>query len=95
MWTAEQVFYMSKGRKLRVNVGKSKVMWCSQYVNVTLNVEIEWGTIIGSGLFSVLEVTSGSRWRMMSVLSSRGLGINAKKCQYEGVINCSNQWHCI
>ena len=39
-------------RKLRVNVGKSKVMSCSRYGNGGSNAcDSKWRTIRGSGLF--------------------------------------------
>ena len=92
-------------RKLRVNVGKSKVMRCSRYGNgdrmhVILNgealKEVECFKYLGSQVAAdggcegdvVQRMNDGNRaWRALkSVLSNRGLGIEAKKCLYEGVI---------
>ena len=92
-------------KKLRVNVGKSKVMRCSRYGNggrmhVILNGEpLEeldcfkyWGSQgaadRGCEMDVVHRMNEGYRsWgERKSVLINRGLGINAKKCLYEGVI---------
>ena len=92
-------------RKLRVNVGKSKVMRCSRYGNgdrmhVILNgeplEEVDCFKYLGSQVAAdggcdrdvVHRMNEGYRaWgALKSVLSSRGLGIKAKKCLYEGVI---------
>ena len=52
-------------RKLRVNVGKSKVMRCSRQVNVgRMNVRLNGDQFRGSGVFQVPGFASGSRWRM-------------------------------
>ena len=78
-------------RNLRVNVGKSKVMRCSRYVNAC---ETIWPTIKGSGMFKLIvsqaaadggckqDVVSRMNERqkswpvLKSVLSKRGVGIN-------------------
>ena len=92
-------------RKLRVNVGKSKVMRCSRYGNgnrmhVILNgeplEEVDRFKYLGSQVAAdggcerdvVHRTNEGYRaWgELKGVLSNRGLGIKAKKCQYEGVI---------
>ena len=86
-------------RSLRVNVGKSKVMRCSRYVNmgrmhVRLNgeqlEEVDCSKYLGSqvtadgGTYNQLWYKSGGVTK--SMLSNRGLGINTKKCLYDGVI---------
>ena len=92
-------------RKLRVNVGKSKVMRCSWYGNgdrmhVILNIEpleeVDCFKYLGSQVAAdggcerdvVQRMNEGYRaWAALkSVLNNTGLGIKAKKCQYEGVI---------
>ena len=92
-------------RKLRVNVGKSKVMRCSRYgngdrVHMILNgeplEEVDCIKYLGSQVAPdggcerdvVHGINEGYRaWgALKSVLSNRGLGINSKKCLYEGVI---------
>ena len=92
-------------RKLRVNVGKSKVMRCSRYGNgdrmhVILNgeplEEVDCFKYLGSQVAADGRCERDVVHRMnevyrawgalKSVLSSRGLGIKAKKCLYEGVI---------
>ena len=77
-------------RKLRVNVGKSKVMRSSKYENggrmhVILNGEplekADCLKYLGSqvaGEGSVYKMNEGDR-ALKNVLSNRGLGINAKK----------------
>ena len=81
-------------RKLRVNVGKSKVMRCSIYGNggrkwIVLST---WGSVVAADAGCERDVVhrtnEGYRtWgAMKSVLSNRRLGIKAKKCLYEGVI---------
>ena len=89
-------------RKLRVNVGQSKVMRCSRYGNgdrmhVILNgeplEEIDYFKYLGSqvaadGGYERHRMNEGYRaWgALKSVLSNRGLGIKEKKCLYEGLI---------
>ena len=63
-------------RKLRVNVGKSKVMRCSWYGNGD-----QMHVILNGAPFSTFH-----RSALKSVLSNGGQGIKAKKCLYEGVI---------
>ena len=72
-------------RKLRVNVGKSRVKSCSRYIH-----ECRWDARVKDEDCSS---TFGRKWRMWdtmkegykawgtleSVLSNRGLGTNAKK----------------
>ena len=96
-------------RKLRVNVGKNKVMRCSRYDNggrmhVILNGELLEevdcfkyleSEVAGNGGCErdvVHRMNEGYRaWgALKSVLSNRRVGIKAKKCLYEGVINCAN-----
>ena len=91
--------------KLRVNVGKSKVMRCSRYGNegrmhAIRNCEpleeVDYFKYLGSQVTAdggcerdvVHRINDGYRnWgALKSVLSNRGLGINTKKCLYEGVI---------
>ena len=82
-------------RKLRVNVGKSKVKRCSRWgpnggrMHVILNCEpleaVDCFKYLG------LQVADGGCERdvmraLKSFLGNRGLGIKAKKCLYEGVI---------
>ena len=92
-------------RKLKVNVGKSKVMRCSRYGNgdrmhVIVNGEqLEevdcfkylWAQVAADGGCErdvVHRMNEGYRARgaLKSVLSNRGLGIEATKCLYELVI---------
>ena len=80
---------VSEKRKLRVNVGKSKVVRCSRYGNegrmhMTLNGEVP-GVDGGCERDVVHRINEEYRaWRALkSVLSNRGLGIKAKKCLYE------------
>ena len=81
-------------RKLRVNVGKSKVLRCSRYGNGDrMHVILKY---LGSQVAAdggcerdvVHRMNQGYRaWgALKSVLRNRGLGIKAKKCLYEGVI---------
>ena len=69
---------VSERKKLRVNVGKSKVLRCLRYgngdrIHVILN---------GEPLVEVVCFKNmGSSWGVLkSMLSNRGLGIKAKKC---------------
>ena len=92
-------------RKLRVNVGKSKVMRCSRYSNwdrthMIVNgeplEEVDCFKYLGSQVAAdggcerdvVDRLNEGYRtWGALKrVMSNRGLGIKAKKSQYEGVI---------
>ena len=94
-----------KKKKLRVNVGKSKVMRCSRYgnggrmheiLNSELSEEVDCFKYLGSQVVfdlgcdrDVVHRMNGEyrAWgALKSVLTNRGLGINAKKCLYEGVI---------
>ena len=86
-----------KSRKLRVNVSKSKVMRCSRYGNWgSVACETKWRAVRQSGLSWTPGVASGDvvtmnegyrAWGALKcVLNDRGLGINGKKCLYEGVI---------
>ena len=93
-------------RKLRVNVGKSKVMRCSRYGNgdrmhVILPLEeVDWFKYLGSQVAAdggcerdvVHRMNEGYRaWgALKSVLINRGLGIKAKKCLYIRKSNCTN-----
>ena len=52
-------------RKLKVNVGKSKVMRCSRYGNGDrMHVILNGETLEEVDCFKVPGVASGSRWRM-------------------------------
>ena len=92
-------------RKLRVNVGKSKVMRYSRYGNLgrmhaRLNDEPleevdcfeRLRSQVAADRESERDVVHGvndwcrARGVLKGVLSNRGLGIKAKKCLYEGVI---------
>ena len=91
-------------RKLRVNVGKSKVIMCSMYLivgrtHVRLNGELSEEVNCFKYLVSleadgdwerdfIRRMSAGSKaWgAFKSMLRNRGLRINAKKCQYEGII---------
>ena len=91
-------------RKLRVNVGKSKVMRCSRYGNggrmhVILNgeplEEMDCFKYLGSQVAAdggcekevLHKMNEGYRaWGSLKSVNNRGLGIKAKKGQYEGVI---------
>ena len=59
---------ISKRRTLRLNVGKSKVIWCSRNANEgrawAKGKEAKLRTIRISGLLYVPDVTSGNWWRM-------------------------------
>ena len=100
-----EFFRVCERRKLRVNVGKSKVVRCWTYSNggrmhVILNgeplEEVDCFKYLGSQVSAVggcerdvvHRMNEGYRvWGALKrVLSNRGLGINAKKCLYEGVI---------
>ena len=48
----------------KLSVGKCEVMRCMKYVTVGRMHETKWQTVIGSGLFQVPGVTSGSRRKM-------------------------------
>ena len=91
--------------KLRVNVGKSKVMRCSRYVNGgRIDARLHGDALEEADCFKYLwsQVAADGRcvgdvvhrmnegykaWgAAKSVLSNRGLGINAKKSLYEEVI---------
>ena len=72
-----------KRRKLRVNVGKSKVMGCSRYGNGDrMHVILNGKTLEEVDCFKYL----GSQVAADGVIKDKGLGIKAKKCLYEGVI---------
>ena len=51
--------------KLRVNVGKSKVIRCSRHVHVgRMDVRLDGAPLEEVDCFKVLGVASGSGWRM-------------------------------
>ena len=87
--------------KLRVNVGKSKVMRCSRYGNgdrmhVILNGEpleeadcfkyVESQVVADGGCERDMVHRMNQGYRASGALNNRGLEINKKKCLYEGVI---------
>ena len=83
--------------KLRVNVGKSKVMRWSRYVNMCwIHVRLYGEQISRTGepvrrngvpdTVNRMNEKYETRWALKSVLSNRRLEINSNKCLYEGVI---------
>ena len=87
-------------RKLRVNVGKSKVMRCSWCGNGSNACTTKWQPLEEVDCFKYLgsQVAAdrgcerdvvhrmNKGYRAWGVLSKRGLRIKTKKCLYEGII---------